>query len=207
MTRARLRALLTAGGLLCGQSVLAQDAPYLDAPTFLGAYTWTQAIFQYVESPDGTVSLERGNFLGGRLVGGIGFGRVGAELRVDVAGLKGEFDVENPETYATLETFANIHFVAFTRAGMQVGPFIAAGSVASEESQGIGLDLWGAGVRLAGHGAEFHAAFARHDYLVGGGWRVSLSAHVPLKGVLYGVGDIVSGRTGFARVGLAVRLK
>jgi len=206
LTRARLRMLLTAAGLLCGQMTLAQEAT--EAPTFLGAYTWTQATWQYVEGDDGTYSVERGDFVGGRVVGGLGFGRFGAELRVDVAGLQGDFDSGTPETYATLETYAALHFVALSREGLQLGPFVAAGSVASKVSEGgIGLDFVGVGVRVAGHGAEFHAAIGKHDYLPLGGWRLSLSGHLPLTGPLYAVGDIVSGADGFARVGLAVKLK
>ena len=185
-------------------NAFAQEA----APSFLGVYTWQQVIFQYVDVSEGNYRVEKGNVLGGRLVGGLGFGRFGVELRVDVSGLEGSFDQNDPDTYTTLETFGAVHYILMEKEGFQVGPALVAGSVASERSSGgIKLDVYGGGARLAGHGAEFHVLFARHDYLPLGGWRLSLSGHVPIRGPLYGVGDVVTGVDGYARIGLAVRLK
>lgn len=197
--------------LLLGPSVQAQEtraADPLEAPTFLGVYTWQEVIWQYVDQGKAGYQVERGEYLGGRVVGGLGLGRLGAELRLDVAGLKEQFAASDPATYATLEAYGVLHFVALQRHGVQLGPFVAGGSVSSKASQGgIGLDLWGGGVRIAGYGAEIHALVARHDYLPLGGWRLSLSGHIPISGPLAAVGDIVSGQDGYARVGLAVRIK
>lgn len=180
----------------------------LRASTFLGVYTWQQVIWQYVKTSDAGYRAERGDFLGGRLVGGLGLGRFGVEVRLDVAGLKQQFAADNPSTYTTLETYGAAHYVLTEREGLQLGPVAVGGSVANRQSDGgIGFDLWGGGLRVAGYGAEFHVVAARHDYLPLGGWRLSLSAHLPIVSKLYGVGDIVSGRDGYARVGLAVRLK
>ena len=188
--------------LLCG-STFAQEAP-----SFLGVFTWQQTVFQYVDLGEGDYRVERGSVLGGRLVGGLGFGRFGLELRIDVSGLKGSFDQSDPDTYTTLESFGAAHYILMEKEGFQIGPALVAGSVASERSSGgIKLDVYGGGARFAGHGAEFHLLLARHDYLPLGGWRLSLSGHVPIKGPLYGVGDVVTGQDGYARVGLAVRLK
>lgn len=183
-------------------------APTTKAPTFLGFYLWEQAIFQYLPDGAGGFTVERGDQLGGRLVGGLGLGRLGFELRADVTGLKDEFDAQDPETYTTLEVYGGAHFVAMERHGVQIGPVAAAGSVANEQSAaGIGLDFWGGGVRLAGRGAEFHVTVGRHDYLALGGWRLSLSGHIPVVDRIYAVGDLVSGADGFVRVGIAVRVK
>ena len=180
----------------------------VEAPTFLGFYLWEQALFQYVDDGQGGYQVERGDQFGGRLVGGVGFGRFGAELRVDVSGLKEQFNAEDPATYTTLEVYGAAHYVALEQGGLQLGPMVAGGSVSNEQSVGgITFDFWGAGVRLAGHGAEFHLAIGRHDYLPVGGWRLSLSAHIPIKDQLYAVGDIVSGADGFVRAGIAVRVK
>ena len=180
----------------------------VEAPTFLGFYLWEQALFQYVDDGQGGYQVERGDRLGGRLVGGLGFGRLGVELRADVTGLKEQFNPQDPETYTTLEVYGAAHYVLLERDGLQLGPMVAAGSVSNEQSVGgIAFDFWGAGVRLAGYGAEFHVALGRHDYLPLGGWRLSLSGHIPIMERLYAVGDIVSGQDGFVRVGIAVRVK
>ena len=195
------------------QVSLATSAPIaddtsLDAPTFLGFYLWTQALWQYVDDRNGGFTLERGDIVGGRLVGGIGFGRFGVELRADVSGLKEQFKADDPATYTTLEAFAGAHFVAYANHGAQVGPIIAAGTVANKQSpNGIALSFYGGGARFAGYGAEVHALVGRHDYLPFGGWRMSLSAHIPVSGKMYAVGDIVTGRDGYARVGMAVKMK
>jgi len=184
------------------------DDTSLDAPTFLGFYLWTQALWQYVDDGKDGFTLERGDIVGGRLVGGMGLGRFGVELRADVSGLKEQFKADDPATYTTLEVFAGAHFVAYASHGAQVGPIIAAGTVANKQSpDGIALSFYGGGARFAGYGAEVHALVARHDYLPLGGWRMSLSAHIPVSGKLYAVGDIVMGRDGYARVGIAVRMK
>ena len=194
-----------------GQDITSGPTPEttgVEAPTFLGFYLWEQAIWQYIDDGQGAYRVERGDQLGGRLVGGVGFGRFGAELRVDVAGLKEQFNAEDPATYTTLEVYGAAHYVALEQGGLQLGPMVAGGSVSNEQSVGgITFDFWGAGVRVAGYGAEFHLAVGRHDYLPVGGWRLSLSAHIPIMDRLYAVGDIVSGQDGYVRVGVAVRVK
>jgi len=179
------------------------------APTFLGVYTWQQAVWQYVDRGKEGYVAERGDFMGGRVVGGFGFGRLGVELRADIAGLEGEQVAEASETITTFETYGALHYILIEKDGFQFGPFVAVGSVSGRDAYGggIGFDVWGAGVRFAGHGAEFHALVARHDYLPLEGWRLSISGHVPIRDPLYGIGDLVSGQDGYARVGMAVRLK
>ncbi len=214
-TRLVAALLLTTAALLflqraaAGQDITtAPESAEIKAPTFLGFYLWEQAIWQYVDDGQGNYRVERGDQLGGRLVGGIGLGRFGLELRVDVTGLKEQFNPQDPETYTTLEVYGAAHYVLLEQDGFQIGPIMAAGSVSNEQTvDGITFDFWGAGVRLAGHGAEFHVAIGRHDYLPIGGWRLSFSAHIPIMERLYAVGDMVSGQDGFARVGIAVRVK
>lgn len=179
-----------------------------DAPTFLGLYFWKQAIWQYTADAEGEFSVEKGDVWGGRLVGGMGFGRFGVEMRADVSGLKEQFSFEDPETFNTLEVFGAIHYVALTNEGMQIGPAVVLGSVIDEGNPGgIGLNVYGGGIRLGGHGAEFHILYAAHDYLPTGGWRFSFSGHIPIYGKVYAVGDLVAGKDGYARVGVAFRLK
>lgn len=179
-----------------------------DAPQFVGVYFWKQALWQFTADDAGDYSIERGDPWGGRLVAGTGFGRLGLEARADVSGLKDQFSFEDPETFQTLEVFAAAHYVAVANRGVQVGPAIFAGSVIDENSRkGIRLNLYGFGVRVGGFGSEIHLTVGRHEYLPTGGWRFSLSAHVPIYGRIYAVGDLVSGQDGYARVGVAVRIK
>jgi len=195
---------------LMGGSLLAQGEPShpTDAPTFLGLYGWKQAIWQYTADAEGEYTLERGDIWGGRLVGGLGFGRFGFEMRADVSGLKEQFSFEDPETFNTLEIYGAAHYVWLVKHGLQIGPAVVIGSISNEQSVGgIGLDIYGGGVRLGGHGAEFHIVVGVHDYLPLGGWRVSFSGHIPVYDRVYAVGDIVSGQDGYARVGVAVRIK
>jgi hypothetical protein len=195
---------------LMGGSLLAQGEPSqpTDAPTFLGLYGWKQAIWQYTADAEGEYTVEKGDVWGGRLVGGLGFGRIGFEMRVDVSGLKEQFAFDDPETFNTLEVYGAVHYVWLSQHGLQIGPAAVVGSISDEQSVGgIGLDLYGGGVRIGGFGAEFHIAIGVHDYLPQGGWRFSLSGHIPVFDRLYAVGDIVSGQDGYARVGVAVRIK
>ncbi len=199
---------ITSGPSTPVSTSVAPETTEVEAPTFLGFYLWEQALFQYVDDGQGGYQVERGDRLGGRLVGGLGFGRLGVELRADVTGLKEQFQAEDPSTYTTLEVYGAAHYVLLERDGVQLGPLVAGGSVANTQSAGgIALDVWGAGARLAGYGAEFHVVLARHDYLPLGGWRLSLSGHIPIMERLYAVADIVSGQDGYARVGVAVRVK
>lgn len=202
-TKRQLGALM----ILAAALTASASAGEARAPTFLGAYFWKQALWQYTFDAEGSTSVERGDPWGGRLVGGLGLGRFGIEARVDVTGLKEQFSFEDPETYQTLEAFALLHYIALSLDGVQLGPGAAVGTIANEQSDGISANFYGVGIRIASKGAEFHIVFAQHDYLPTGGWRFSASAHVPLYNRIYGLGDIVGGRDGYARIGVAVRLK
>lgn len=190
----------------------AQEKP-TDAPTFRGGYMWRQLVVQGVQGSHGIYEAERGDFWGGRLVAGLGLGRFGAELRLDVAGLKDQFNPQDPTTFKTLEAYAALHFVAAARGGLQVGPALVVGSITSfdvDEGQpawsGVGVDLAGCGVRLGGFGSEVFLLVARTRYLaLDPATRLVFAAHVRLTDQLYAVGDAVSGQDGFVRVGIAVR--
>ncbi len=202
--------IITLISLLMGGSLLAQEEPSHTPPTFVGVYVWKQALWQYTADAEGEYTVERGDPWGGRFVAGTGFGRFGLEGRIDVSGLKEQFSLEDPETFQTLEVYGAVHYVWLVHAGMQVGPAVALGSISNEQSKGgINLDLYGGGIRVGGHGAEFHLFFGAHDYLPTGGWRISLSGHFPVipSAKIYAVGDLVSGQDGYARVGIAVRIK
>ncbi len=201
-----------------GGSLLAQEEPPrltdpevanpLHAPEFMGLYLWKQALWQYTANAQGKYSVERGDPWGGRIVGGLGFGRFGIEGRADVSGLQEQFSIEDPETFQTLEVYGAVHYVWLARSGFQIGPVVAAGSISHDDSVGgIKMNFWGGGVRLAGAGAEFHFAIGKHDYLPTGGWRCSISGHLPIYGRVYLVGDLVSGQDGYARVGVAFRAR
>lgn len=179
-----------------------------DAPQFVGVYFWKQALWQFTADEAGDYSIERGDPWGGRFVVGTGFGRLGLEGRVDVSGLKDQFAIDDPETFQTLEVYTAAHLVAAAHRGVQVGPVAFVGSVIDENSlKGIRLNVYGFGVRFGGYGSEVHATVGRHEYLPTGGWRFSLSGHFPIYGKIYAVGDLVSGQDGYARVGVAVRIK
>jgi len=180
------------------------------APTFVGVYLWQQALWQYTVNAEGETSVERGTPPGGRLVGGIGFGRFGLEGRLDITGLKEQFSLEDPDTYGTIEVYTAAHYVLAAVEGLQIGPLAMAGSVANKQTpKGVSLSTYGFGVRVAGHGGELHLLYAMHDYLPLQGWRFSISLHAPLipQANVYTVGDLVTGEDGYARVGVAVRLK
>ncbi len=199
--------------LFLAASVAAQEvkpAPAEDpahAPTFLGVYAWKQALWQYVPDAEGTYRSSRGDPWGGRVVGGLGLGRWGVDLRLDVSGLKDEFSLEDPETFQTFETYGAAYYVAAVQEGFQIGPIGVVGTINTEVSQGVEVNMYAAGVRLGGYGSEFHLLVGKHDYLIGEEWRFSLSGHIPIAGTVYAVGDLVSGKGGFARLGIAVRIK
>jgi len=198
--------------LLAAQSGLAQEKP-TDAPTFRGGYMWRQGVIQGVQGSHGIYEAERGDFWGGRLVVGLGFGRFGIELRLDAAGLKDQFNPQDPTTFKTLEAYAALHMVAVVAKGMQIGPALMAGSITNfdvDKGQpswtGVGVDLAGCGVRLGGFGSEVFLFIARTQYLaLDPAAHLVFAAHVRLTDQLYAVGDAVSGQDGFVRVGIAVR--
>lgn len=216
--------LLASGGLAFAQPVSVSPAPKriakpTDAMTFWGGYMWRQTMAQGVPRGDGTYSMQRGDFWGGRLVGGLGFGRVGFEMRWDIAGLKNQFDVNNPSTFKTLEAYAGAYVNVWGNGKIQIAPILVGGSITSLDENdyiskawtGAGLNLGGGGIRLAGYGSEAHFLcvatknFLYTDPASGGTVRGALVVHVRVTPQLYIVGDAISGADGFVRGGIAVR--
>jgi hypothetical protein len=175
---------------------------------------WKQFMAQGVPCCDSqdTFEMKRGDIWGGRLVAGLGFGRVGVELRLDAAGLKDQFNANDPATFKTLELYAATHYVLLTSKQFQLGPVFVAGSIVNMDTDhpdawtGVGVDVLGGGVRIAGFGSEVELLFAYTSFLYNDpAWRAVLVAHVRLTDRLYVVGDGVTGGDGFVRAGFAVR--
>jgi hypothetical protein len=181
------------------------------APTFMDGYLWKQIAWEGTPQPDGTLALTRSEPWGGRVVGGVGFGRFGIEARVDVSGLKDQFDVNNPATYQSVEAYGMAHWIAAAPAGIvQIGPAVMAGSISSFESgasfHGFGLDVYGVGARFAVKGSEFEVFAARTSFLRDDPKvRAVAVLHLCMTSQMALVGDAVSGEAGFIRFGIAVR--
>lgn len=184
-----------------------------DAPTFTGGYLWRQVVVQGVASSKGEWRGERGDINGGRIVAGLGLGRLGIAIRLDASGLKDQFNLQDPTTFKTLELYAAAHVVAYASRGVQIGPALVVGSITSFDTSpgqpqwsGFGADLAGGGLRLGGFGSEVHLLVGRTTYLAEDPKaRAILAVHVRLTEQLYAVGDAVTGRDGFVRAGIAVR--
>jgi hypothetical protein len=159
--------------------------------------------------------MDRGDFWGGRLVGGLGLGRVGTEIRFDIAGLKNQFDPNNPATFKTLEAYAGLYYVVWANPKMQLSPIVVLGSITSLDENdyvtkawtGAGLNVIGGGLRIAGYGSEAHFLCVQtRDFLLEDTKvRVALAVHVRLTNQLYVVADAIGGSDGFVRGGIAVR--
>lgn len=214
-----MRRVLASLLLLCAPA-LAQEPPRApretDAYTFWGGYMWRQTMAQGVPNGTGGYTMQRGDFWGGRLIGGLGLGRVGFAMRLDASGLKDQFDVNDPATFKTLEAYGAGYFVLAAARGIQVGPIAVVGSTMNLDEQtiaktnewpGVGVNIYGAGLRVAGMGSELEVLAVRTERYLRQDPRVRLAvvAHVRLTDRLYGVGDVVSGQDGFIRVGVAVR--
>jgi hypothetical protein len=204
----RERSSVVVAFALFASPAFAQVQSPTDAPTFWGGFLWKQAIWQGVPAGE-AYTMARSDTWGGRLVGGLGLGRVGLELRLDASGLQDQFDVHNPATYQSLEAYALGHFVVASRGGLQVGPAIVVGSVSAFEAaapwSGFGVDVVGAGLRVGGHGSELEILAARTSFLRDDpSIRLVAVAHVRLTDHLAVVADAVSGPAGFIRGGLAV---
>lgn len=194
-----------------------QDAPQApkptDAPTFSAGYMWRQVVVQGVPDAEGAWSGQRGDVFGGRVVAGLGFGRVGFEVRLDASGLKDQFNLQDPSTFKTLELYAAAHVVAYGAKGVQLGPALVMGSITSFDTEpgqpqwsGFGADLVAGGARVGGFGSEVYVLVGRTTYLAEDPKvRAVLAVHVRLTNQLYAVGDAVTGRDGFVRAGIAVR--
>lgn len=227
MTRASIVALTLAGGLLCGQEVLAQGDPYWNrvvaaaedaraaqAPTFAHGFLWEQAVSQPVTLADGDVGTKVGSAAGGRLVAGVGLGVLGLEARVDVSGLKEEFAARSPGTIRTLEAFGVAHLVLLADPvrKLQVGPMVTGGVIRELRSQeGRAFEpgaLAGAGLRVAQAGSELHLLAGWTSILPGhkrGVFAVAAAAHYRLGGQSYLVADVIVGPSWVLRSGIAVR--
>lgn len=182
-----------------------------EAPTFLDAYLWKQVLWEGTPRADGTMGLTRSEPWGGRLVGGIGFHRLGFEGRLDVSGLKDQFSAQDPATYQSLEAYGMVHLVAANPAGLlQLGPAAMVGSISSFKEgasyRGFGADVVAVGGRLAVKGSELEMFGARTSFLRGDpSYRFLAVAHVRITAQMALVADLVSGQAGFVRLGFAVK--
>lgn len=152
---------------------------------------------------------ERRDVWGARITAGLELpGGIWLDARCDVSALAGEFEAADPSTFKSGEAYAGLHF-PWRTGHLEVAPAAVFGRVVAFDGEDAPerTSVWLAGVRLgAGKaGGPWVYVGAGEHGPSGPGTRALLSAHIPL-GSFSGEVDYVSGRGGFVRVGVGVRV-
>lgn len=179
---------------------------------------WKQAIWQGIKGEDGAWTVRRGDVWGGRLAGGLGIGRLGIGGRLDISGLKDQFDLNDPTTYTTVEAYGTATYYLAEAYGMTLAVEGALGAVTGIEGGDgkttgplpNGPSFYGVGLRIGDstRGSSARVGVAHHGALAEPGRaRLYLSGQAPINDRLWVVGDAISGRDGYVRVGVAVRFQ
>lgn len=199
--------------LMLAVPVIAQDIPVpaphpatissLEVET--GAQGWVWAS-RYWAPP-----AEPKDLAGGRVQGQLGVGRWGFTAMGDVSGIPGSFDVQNVETYQSVEAHAAVHYNLFAAEGVQLGVAFGGGvALPLEVQDGVRPQTAhngsiGAGVHVNGTRWWVYAMFGQVQALPG--WGGMVKYQIALTDRTAAVGSISVGAEQLAviHMGIAVR--
>jgi hypothetical protein len=148
---------------------------------------------------------------GGRIQAQLGIGRWGVAFRGDVSGLPGEFTVDKPETFRSLEGHLAVHRNFAGAQGVKLGAAVGAGSGFSlEKPEGVAPVTphsltFGAGLHVSGPGWWVYGMYGQHQALPGSAGIVVYQSRLSDHTAAVGTFAIGAKGTYIAQFGVAVR--